>query len=80
MTSHSTPPQVWRVQFLTLSTWASATATPDELAFALASYREGQTPQEAVATLKHRRALVSRGLLRVRRERDGHTAATEEND
>lgn len=76
-------PQAWRSAFLTASTWAGATATPDELTFALANYREEQSPDEAVAVLKHRRRLVSRGLLRVRRERDGHSAVAasdEEND
>ena len=82
-TAHTPAPLAWRSAFLTASTWAGATATPDELTFALANYSEGQSPEAAVAVLKHRRRLVSRGLLRVRRERDGQAAAaasTEEND
>lgn len=81
MTSPHTPvPAAWRIAFLTASTWAGATATADELAFALASYTEGQTPDAAVAMLKHRRRLVERGLLRARRTREGNAAHNEETD
>jgi hypothetical protein len=73
------PPNTWRTAFLTASTWAGATATDLELAFALANFSPEQTPEEAVATLKHRRLLVTKGLLRVRRSRDGDTS-DDEND
>lgn len=81
----SSVPQQWRVAFLTASTWASATASASELAFALANWTVGQTPEAAVAVLKHRRGLVQRGLLRVpgqgaRREVSRDSATDNETD
>jgi len=62
------------VAFLSASTWASATATPKELAFALADWHPGQTVEHAIARQRSRRELDRRGLLR-KQEREAKAAA-----
>lgn len=76
--SHGSPvPQSWRCAFLTLATWSGAVATPLELQFALDNWSPTATPEAAVATLKHRRALERQGLLRIRRTAEGNVAAAD---
>ena len=64
----------FRVAFLTASTWAQATATPTELEYALANWKEGQSVAFALSRLQSRRALERRGLLR-KQEREAKEAA-----
>lgn len=56
--------QEWRSRFLSLSTWAGATATDLELQYALFHWRPGQSPESAVDTLKRRRGAVAAGEVR----------------
>ncbi len=73
------PPDLasFRVAFLTASTWASATATPKELAFAISDWQPGQTVEHALARQRSRRELDRRGLLR-KMEREAKAAADDE--
>jgi len=65
---------LFRSAFLAASTWARATATPTELAFALAEWKPGQTIEHAIARQRSRRELDRRGLLR-KQEREAKAAA-----
>lgn len=69
--------QTFRVAFLTASTWAQATATETELAYAIANWQPGQSVAFALSRLQSRRALDKRGLLR-KQEREAKEAADRE--
>ncbi len=72
------PPDLtsFRLAFLTASTWAMATATPTELAYAEANWTPGQTVEHALARQRSRRELDRRGLLR-KQEREAKAKADE---
>ena len=56
--------KAFRSRFLSLSTWAGATATDLELQYAIYHWHPGQTPESAVETLKRRRGAVAAGEVR----------------